>query len=669
MSVLTNFLKLSDSMTNRFPYYFFLLSIFWISSFTVFTAGANVRLPQLVSDHMVLQRNRKINIWGWANPGERVSIHFNKKKEVVVTGKDGSWMVHFPEMDAGGPFTMVIQGENVINISDILIGDVWFCSGQSNMVLSMERLKEKYPDETANDAFPEIRNFFVPEKADITKVHDDLPPGKWAPAVGADLISFGGLTYFFAKHLYQKYHIPIGIINASVGGYPIEAWMSANALKGFQNIEDRIKNLSDTNYLNLLTIKYAAQDPGKNASDPEPDKGITGTKKWTDTDYIPENRHRFWMPGYWADQGVKGLHGIIYFRKEIEVPESMTGMPARLFLGCIVDADSTFVNGEFVGNTTYQYPPRRYALPSGLLKPGKNIIIIKLVNTGGKGGFVPDKNYSLQANGQQIDLRGDWTYQVGQVLNPSYYEGPGSYEWKTKNAPTGLYNTMVAPAVHYAIKGFLWNQGEANCDHPKEYARYLPALISDWRAQWNEGELPFLYAQLPGFMEVEYSPSESDWAQLRQSQLETLAVPNTGMAVTIDAGEWNDIHPLDKKDVGERLALWAEHLAYGSEDPDYTAPVYHSCKVEGDKIRLYFDRVGSGFTIKGGGDLYYFSIAGADKKYAWAKAKIEGDQILVWNENVPKPVSVRYAWANNPEGANLYNKKNLPASPFEADCK
>ncbi len=629
------------------------------------TARASVSLPTLVSDHMILQRDREIKIWGWASPREKISIRFNGKTEKTVAATDNKWFVNFPAMKAGGPFTMVINGENEIVVSDILIGDVWFCSGQSNMVLPMERVKEKYPDETAHDSFPEIRNFFVPTKSDMKKLYEDLPPGKWVSAQGADLLGFGALTYFFARHLYQKYHVPIGIINSSVGGYSIDAWMSEDALRGFPEMEAKLRNLKDSNYINDLIRNKKLKNSENDLPVSTPDKGVAGPVKWTDPDFIPQDWHRFWMPGYWADQGVKGLHGIIYFRKEIDVPTSMTGVQAKLFLGCIVDADSTFVNGKFVGNITYQYPPRRYNLPAGILKPGKNIIVIKLINTSEKGGFVPDKNYSLVANGQKIDLRGDWTYQVGQVRQFHSEEGYGSYDWITHNSPTGLYNTMISPAIHYGIKGIIWYQGEADWNNANDYAKYLPALIRDWRNKWNEGEIPFLYAQLPGFMEVEYSPSESDWAQLRQSELDALSLPNTGMAVTIDAGEWNDIHPLNKKVVGERLALWAEHLAYGASDPDYSGPIYQSYKLEGNKIILSFSHVGSGLVIKGGGELYYFAIAGADKKYFWAKAEIDGDKIIVWNDKIPNPVSVRYAWANNPEGANLYNEKGLPASPFE----
>lgn len=619
---------------------------------------------------MVLQRDIKLKIWGWASPKEKISVNFNGKKGKTVTDANGKWLLELPAMKAGGPYKMVLQGNNQITLNDIYIGDVWFASGQSNMVLPMERLKERYPDEVANDNFPQIRNFFVPTSANVSTISEDLPPGEWKPAVGNNILGFGGTTYFFAKMLYQKYKVPIGIINSSVGGVPIEAWMSADAFKEFPEYSDKIKNFRDTAYMsNMLKNLKANNTPPKNIINPEPDKGISGPIKWTDPSYVPENWHKFWLPGYWADQGVKDLNGILYFRKEIEVPASMIGVPAKLFVGRIIDADSTFVNGEFVGNITYQYPPRRYNVPAGLLKPGKNTIVVKVISTSGKGGFVPDKNYSLNANGQRIDLRGDWIYQVGQVQpkididNSTIRDRP----FVAQNEPTGLYNTMAAPAINYRIKGFLWYQGETNGSRPKEYAKLLPALIADWRNKWGQGDLPFIYAQLPNFMEVNYSPSESDWAQLRKSQLKVLSVSNTGMAVGIDAGEWNDIHPLNKKDIGERLALWAEYLAYGAKDVVYSGPIYQSYKIEGNKIILSFSSIGSGLMVKGGGDLYYFAIAGTDKRYVWAKAVIEGDKVIVWNNDIQNPKYVRYAWADNPEGANLYNKEGLPASPFETD--
>ena len=601
---------------------------------------------------MVLQRDVRLKIWGWADVGEQINLSFNGKKIKTITGRDGKWLVVLPVMKAGGPYSMHIQGLNSITISDILIGDVYFCSGQSNMVLAMERLRENYPNEVNNDNYPEIRNFFVPTKSDVTKQYSDLPASKWKAATGDGILEFGGVTYFFAKKLYQKYKVPIGIINSSVGGTPIEAWMSGDSFSEFPALLSQTKNFLDTAYMNKL----------KNNSP------IITTQQ-TEPTYVPKTWYKYWIPGYWADQGVRNLNGILYFKKEIDVPVSMTGFPAKLYMGRIIDSDSTFVNGVFVGNITYQYPPRRYNVPADLLKTGKNIILVKVTNTNGKGGFVPDKNYSLQANAQSIDLRGEWLYQVNQVFQRPNFSPKATNTPQpivAQNSPTGLYNTMVAPAINYAIKGFLWYQGETNAGQPKQYAKLLPALINDWRSKWGLGNIPFLFAQLPNYMEVDYFPVESDWAQMRQSQLQTLAVDSTGMAVALGAGEWNDIHPLNKKEIGERLALWAEHLVYGAKDMVYAGPIYRSATVQGNKVILSFDHVGSRLVTNDGLPLYHFAIAGADKKYVWAKAKIEGNTVVVWNDVVSSPVAVRYAWADNPRGANLYNANGLPASPFEA---
>jgi len=630
-------------------------------------SNAEIRLPRLVSDNMVLQREANVNIWGWANTGEKVDISFAGKRYHVRTGADGKWRIVLRPMEAGGPFTMEISGSNTVIIKNILIGDVWFCSGQSNMVLPMERVKEKYPDEIANANYPEIRNFFIPTLADVTKVHDDLPPGRWIPASPENVMGFGAATYFFARQIYLKYHIPIGLINSSVGGTPIEAWISAEGFKKFPAEESMISNFRDTAYMSRLTARRHVDNGGSSAQDP--DKGLSGPIPWYDPSYAPAGWHKFWLPGYWADQGVKGLNGTVWFRKEIQVPASMAGKAAKLFMGRIVDADETYVNGVRVGGITYQYPPRRYTLPAGLLKPGKNIVVVKVVSTAGKGGFVPDKPYFITAGGQDIDLRGDWLYQVGRVNPPPAKGtgGSGDEVFSAQNSPTGLYNTMVAPAINYAIKGIIWYQGETNSYKPRAYAQLLPTLIADWRDKWKLGDLPFVYVQLPNFMEVDYSPSESEWAELRESQLKTLSVPHTAMVVTIDAGEWNDIHPLDKKDVGDRLALAAEHLAYGDKDVVYSGPIYRSYSIESNKIILTFSNIGGGLIAKGGGDLYYFAIAGADKKYVWARAVIKDNKVIVWNDEIAKPVSVRYAWADNPEGANLYNEEGLPASPFTTD--
>lgn len=366
-------------------------------------------------------------------------------------------------------------------------------------------------------------------------------------------------------------------------------------------------------------------------------------------------------PGYWADIKLGFVNGVVWFRKDFMVPSSMAGKKAKLNLGRIVDADSVFINGKFVGTTSYQYPPRRYIIPEGVLKDGENNITVRIISNSGRGGFVLDKPYEIISGDTRIDLTGEWKYKLGTTMPP--LASQTFIRWK----PEGLYNTMIAPLLNYRIKGAVWYQGESNTDRAVKYRKLLPALIRDWRKNWDQGDFPFLIVQLPNFMNAKSEPSESDWALLREAQLQTLSVPNTGLAVTIDIGEWNDIHPLDKKDVGKRLLLAAEKVAYGNNDVVYSGPIYQSMKVDGNKIILTFSSTGSGLVTKDGSEPKYFAVAGADKHFIWANAKIENNKIIVWNSKVTNPVAVRYAWADNPEGANLYNKEGLPASPFRTD--
>jgi len=610
---------------------------------------------------VIRQRDAKVKIWGWATDGEKVTLSFAGKKYKTTTGSDGKWMIILAPLKAGGPYTMNIDATNHITLKDILMGDVWFCSGQSNMVHQMELHKERYADEIAQANYPEIRHFFIPTLTDLQHLHDDLPTGYWKSANPDDVRRFSAVAYFFAKTIYAKYHIPIGLINASVGGTPIEAWTSEEGLKEFPAVTNTIQKNKDTAYVNDINRKASAS----NATSPkQQDKGLTRAKPWFDTSYVPKGWQNINIPGYWEDQGIKDLDGVVWYRREINVPASMTGMPAKIALGRIVDADVLYINGVLGGSTTYQYPQRRYQLPAGLLRPGKNLIVIRVINNSGKGGFVPYKPYYLTATGQTIDLKGDWQYKVGEVFTPNHSIFQSI---SLQNQPAALFNAMVAPVVNYTIKGILWYQGESNTSNASEYSKLLPALIEDWRSQWKQGDVPFIYVQLPNFQDVQYLPSESDWAVLREGQLKTLSVPNTGIAVAIDLGEWNDIHPDNKKDVGVRLALSALKVAYGEKDVIYSGPVYQSSKIGGNKIIVTFNNVGSGLIANDDEELNRFAIAGDDKKFVWAKAKIEENTVVVWSDEVPNPKYVRYAWADNPDGANLYNKEGLPASPFRTD--
>ncbi len=625
-------------------------------------ALCQVRLPFLISDGMVLQRDADVKIWGWADKGEKVTINFNGKTYNATTGTDGKWAVMLSELKAGGPCSMDINASNHIALTNIMIGDVWVCSGQSNMELAMDRVKYRYPDVVAHADNPNIRQFIVPHRYDFQEPQEDLKSGRWESANPESVLHFSAVGYFFAKELFEKYHVPIGLINASLGGSPAQAWLSEDALKAFPEYLETAKKFKDSAYLNQIAEKDKAVSDAWYGRIQQLDNGLAkGQKPWFDVNYDASEWAVMNVPGYWADGNLGNVNGVVWFRKEFNVPASMTGQPAKLWLGRIVDGDFTYVNGKQVGSVSYQYPPRIYDIPSNLLQAGKNIITVRVISNSSRGGFVQDKPYHLSAAGQTIDLKGQWQYRLGTTMAP--LPDKTFIEWQ----PAGLYNGMITPLLNYKIKGVIWYQGESNAGKPREYQKLFPALIANWREKWNQGDFPFLYVQLANFMEVKASPSESGWAELRAAQFKTLAVPNTGMAVAIDLGEWNDIHPLNKEDVGKRLVLAAQKVAYGDEKAVYSGPIYQSMKVEGNKITLTFTNTGGGLTAKGDGELKYFAVAGTDKKFVWAKAKIDGNKVVVWNDQVPNPVAVRYAWADNPEGANLYNKEGLPASPFRTD--
>lgn len=622
---------------------------------------AEVILPHLISDGMVLQRNTPVNIWGWASPGERLSVTFRNKTYTATTGSDGKWKITMKAMKEGGPFEMKIDASNHIVLHDILVGDVWVCTGQSNMVLPMERVKEKYPDEIAASKNAFIRHYFLPTRANFKKPEEDTPPARWESADPTTVLRFSASAYFFAKNLYDKYHVPVGLINSSVGGPPVESWMSEEALQSFPKYLAAAGKFKDSLYVDsILKLRSTTSSTWYGRINKE-DSGLNGTKPWYDTSFAPTNWSTLTIPGYWSDQGLKRINGVLWFRKEVDIPASMAGKPAKLFLGCIVDADYTYVNGALVGNITYRYPPRRYEVKAGILKAGKNIIMIRVINSGGKGGFVPEKKYALDIDGRSIDLKGEWQYKIGIATTPMP-PMPGEPHYQ----PLGLYNSMIAPLINYTMKGVAWYQGEGNTGRPGDYSDLLSAMIADWRKKWNEGSFPFIIVQLHNFGERNDQPVESGWAELREQQRLTLSVPNTAMVSAIDLGEWNDLHPLNKKDVGARLALAARALAYGDKKVVYSGPLYQSMKIGGNKVILSFKSTGTGLIAKNGEPLRYFAIAGADRKFVWANARIEGNKVIVWNDAVASPVIVRYAWADNPEGANLYNKEGLPASSFQA---
>lgn len=612
---------------------------------------------------MVLQRNHPIKIWGWAAQREKISVTFNGKHRKTVTSRGGNWSVEFPEMKAGGPYSIQLNGPNKIELNDILVGDVWLCAGQSNMVHQLNIHDITYANEIANANYPEIRHFKIPTQTDLTGPNKDFNGGSWQSAVPDEIRSFSAVTYFFAKKIYKKYKVPIGLINASVGGTPIEAWTSEAGFQEFPEILKTIEKNKDTAYVNSRIRGKRGADK---MADDIGDKGLMGPLAWYDPNFVPKNWRRINIPGYWEDQGIRNLNGVVWYRKVIEIPTDMIAQEAKVFLGRIVDADELYINGQKVGNTTYQYPQRRYTVPKNIVKAGTNIFTIKVTNYNGKGGFVPDKPYYLFTETDTVDLKGYWQYKVGEIFNPSVPSSTSTRPINAQNEPTALYNVMVAPYTQFSLKGILWYQGESNSGEPKAYEGLLKGLINDWRTQFNQPDIPFIYAQLPNFMEVNYLPEESNWAELRQSQLKSLSLSNTAMTVNIDLGEWNDIHPDNKKDVGERLALSAMKLAYHA-NVVYSGPLYADYKINEKAIEITFSNLGSGLISNDGKQLSEFAIAGKDKNYVWANAKIVGNKVIVWSDAIQDPKYVRYAWADNPDNPNLYNKEGLPASPFTTE--
>jgi len=637
----------------------FCIALFCLLLSAFQSAICQVRLPRLISDGMVLQRDAAVRVWGWASPGEKVTIIFLGRIDTATTGADARWTVILSPMKAGGPYSMQIDATNHIVLKNILIGDVWVCSGQSNMVLPMERVRPRYQDIIAHSENPSIRQFIVPQKYNFDAPQTELESGRWESANPWSVLHFTATGYFFARTLWEKYHVPIGLINASVGGTPIEAWMSKDALREFPAALEMAARFKDSGYIDSVQSENEEVSNAWYGRVWRLDEGLNGEQPWYEVSYDASDWSTMELPGYWEDEGLARTNGVVWFRKEFNVPASLSGGPAKLLMGRIVDADYDYINGVLVGSVSYQYPPRRYDVAPGLLKAGKNIIVVRVINTGGRGGFIRDKPYELRIADRVISLTGTWKYKVGVVARPMPPSTTIQYQ------PLGLFNGMIAPLLNATIKGVIWYQGESNAGRPSGYENMFSAMIADWREKWEEGNFPFIYVQLPNYGEVVDQPSESKWADLREAQLKTLALPNTRMAVTIDVGEWNDIHPLDKSDVGMRLALAAENVAYGDTTVVPSGPIYRSMRIEGDRIIISFTNVGSGLVVKGGGPLKRFEICGSDGRFVWAKARITGKNVVVWSDDVPVPTAVRYAWADNPAGANLYNREGLPASPFQ----
>ncbi|MEN2401348.1 sialate O-acetylesterase [Flavobacterium sp. MC2016-06] len=629
-------------------------SIFILLLFTVITS-ANVRMPLIFSDGMVLQRNKPIPVWGWADANEKVEIHFNKQIKKIQADKNGKWTVNLDAEKAGGPFELSISGKNKIVIKNVLVGEVWICSGQSNMEFQV--FKTKNAENEINDSnYPMIRHFGVAQ--DLSGLpKDDLKAGKWEVSSKETVGNFTAVGYYFAKKLYAELKVPIGIINTSWGGTNVETWTSREA---FQKSDEFKSMIADVPVMNMDSISKLYAKRMK-----ERVEKIQGTEVSTaneDTFKEPAFDDKSWgelkTPSLWENQPLGDLDGIVWMRKTITLTAEDIKNKAVLSLAKIDDEDITYVNGIEVGRNTVYDARRIYNVPANALKEGTNVIAVRIVDNSGGGGIYGEvEDLKLTIGSKIMPLDGNWKFKV-IVVKTSL--SPNSY-------PSLLYNAMVNPLVPYAFEGVLWYQGEANVWRANQYKKAFPLMISDWRTKFKQGNFPFYFVQLATFDEFGgNSKKGSRWAELREAQTETLKVPNTGMAVTTDIGNAKDIHPTNKQDVGLRLAAIALNNVYGKKQV-YSGPTYKSQEIKGNEIILTFDNIGSGLLSPNSDELKGFEIAGADKVFHAAKATIKNNKIIVSSSEVPSPVAVHYGWADDDTEINLYNKEKFPASQFRTD--
>lgn len=621
-------------------------------------ASAQIQLPKLMGDHAVLQRGTKLDLWGQAGKGEKISLHFGNNVFETVADTEGNWEIKLPPQPAGGPFDLTFTATDTLIVKDVLFGDVFLASGQSNMELAMDRLADTYPDEIKNVNQNEIRQFEVPDEYDFQKGRTDFSSGTWKKATPENILEFSGVAYFFAKAIYQAERVPIGIINAALGGSPIAAWLDEKALKKFPDSYQEYQKWKNQHLIDSVSQHEQQATTKWHEEVDRKDRGIK--ENWVKTNTDRSSWGRVEIPDLIPGRNSTNSAGATWYSKKINLSRRPLSDTARLELGRLIDLDYAYINGKLVGHTGYQYPPRKYNFNTKILKEGENEVVVRLINNGGETGFVKDKPYRLILDQDTLDLSGLW--QKKSTLHMEDAPPQTAIRWK----PGGLYNAMIAPLRNTKIKGVLWYQGESDTDNPQQYAHTLPQMVNAWRTLFNQLDLPFLIVQLPNYMEKTYGPQESNWAEMREVQRQAaLKIPHTDLAVTIDLGEWNDIHPLNKKEVGERLALKARQLIYNENLPS-SGPTPKSFKVKNHKVFIEFDHLGSGWDFKSTGVPTGFIISEDGKTFYKAQVEVsKHNQLVVYHPKIKSPVLIRYAWADNPGEANLYNTEGLPAGPFE----
>jgi sialate O-acetylesterase len=617
-------------------------------------AEADLTAARLFGDRMVVQRDVEIPVWGTATPGARVEVALGGATRETVADGAGRWAVRFDALPAGGPHELTVEGDaERIVIRDVRVGDVWVCSGQSNMEWVVADSKDAAAEiAAARDGA--IRHFKVP-RSWSAEPRPELAGGAWEAASPETVGSFTAVGYFFARELRAELGVPIGLVNATWGGSRIEPWMSAEAL-----------GLDAAGSAALLEREEAFERQvlerlGEQLGDPPAPEAVAA---WKLGDFDDASWSALEVPGRWEEQGYEWMDGVAWYRTELELGEAEAAAGIDLSLGMIDDSDTAFLNGREIGATRSAWNRERlYRVPPAALRPGANVLAVRVEDTGGGGGFHgdPERLFVETVEGRR-PLAGSWRFAVESVAV--------NLEDHKRELPALLYNAMIHPLHRFPVRGFLWYQGESNAGDEDAfvYRDLFAGMIGDWRQRWGQGDLPFLFVQLASWLPPPVEPEESGWAMLRESQSAALGLPATAQAVAIDAGDADDIHPRDKQTLGHRLALAALDVAYG-HDLISSGPTYRSHAVRDGRVEIELDHVGGGLVARDAeaGRLRGFAVAGADREFVWAEARIEGDRVVVWSDEVGEPVAARYAWAANPAGANLYNREGLPASPFRTD--
>jgi len=646
-----------------------LLAGFILAVLTACQSPVSLNTSPVFGDHMVLQAEQPVRIWGTSTPGSNIKVFFRDQVKKGRTDREGNWMVSLDPMSCGGPDSLVISsGSTSVVFHDILLGEVWLCSGQSNMEMPLisnwARLNHA-AEEVQSAQYPEIRLFTVERNLTFHPV-DTMGTEGWKRCSPESIEDFSATAYFFGRALHQKLGVPVGLIHSSWGGTVAQAWTSAGSLSAMEDFRLQVSVIEQqTGSPDSLRAKFrrdmqemmqqmADLDIGIEGNDTLFAGGEMDTSGWLKMD----------LPKMWEETALGNFDGSAWFVREVNLDQTMADSKLTLCYGATDDWDESWFNGVKVGRGAAWDVPREYPVPEGVARVGKNRIVIRVMDNQGGGGFMGERNHFVlkSSSGRSIPIAEGWSVKKGfdlkdVTIHPVSLANP--------NQPTVLYNAMIHPLIPYTIRGVIWYQGESNAGSAYQYRELFKTLIRDWRGQWGEGDFPFLFVQLANYLRHNEHPVEDTWAELREAQSMALELPNTGMAVAIDIGDANDIHPGNKQEVGRRLALNALALVYGQDIP-YSGPMISGSEIKGSEVQLTFDHVEEGLMTSDGGPLKGFAIAGPDHRFVWAEAFIEGDRVVVRSPDIQEPVAVRYGWASNPE-CNLINSAGLPASPFRTD--